>query len=92
MKTYKANLFKLATLAGLVGAISCGPAQADEIVNQFNNATGVAEVAQWRFDFGSVTHATSFSADDATGNPSSGSMKVVSRRSVTKGIPARRTM
>ena len=77
MKTCKANLLKLAVLAGIVGAISCGPARAvpNEIVNRFNTA---CEVGQWRFDFGSVTHSASFDAlTDANNNPSSGSMQVV---------------
>ncbi len=51
--------------------------QADIIVNQFNNATGAAEVGQWRFDFSSVGHTAVFDSTlDANNNPASGSMRV----------------
>jgi hypothetical protein len=57
---------------GMVGTFGTA-AHADVIINQFNNA---AEVTQWRFDFGGVTHAELFSTDDANSNALSGSLKV----------------
>ena len=68
--------FKAAALAGLILTFSLGQIQAaDGNINQFNSA---AEVSQWRFDFGGVSHTAEFDPTlDANGNGTSGSMKII---------------
>jgi len=74
MKNDKARWRNPAIVGSLV--LACSPlCAADGTINRFNSSS---EVGQWRFDFGSVTHATAFDAAmDANGNAASGSMKVI---------------
>src|SRR5437867_3549001 len=65
----------VAVPGALLLAWTPGQAQSDGVINRFDSAS---EVSQWRFDFGAVTHTTTFdSTMDANGNAASGSMMVV---------------
>ena len=70
-----------AVLTGLAltGSIVAGQAQ-NVIVDQFNNATSAAEVAAWSctsIPWGVTAPAPTFSANDAQGSASSGSIKFI---------------
>ena len=66
-----------AALAGLTLAASVGVSRADVIVDQFNNATGAAEVAAWACTSQGwgITGTAAFSANDALSDPNSGSIQ-----------------